>query len=848
MPLTTESTTFSLDVTGRYTGNTLNEALDSANPTLHDDARGFDHIIIGGGSFGAVLAAHLLNRDVRHAHRVLVLEAGPLVFDEHVQNLPPAFPLPPKGSPGTIWAQPWNGDDSPAPWNRGFPGLAYSVGGRSNFWGGWSPYFIASELLSPPWPASVVADLTTGVVPGPTGPESYLDQAARQIGTAQTNDFVAGALHQALRDRLFNALSARGTPPGADVLTGNRGNLTNAADLEAPLAVSSSPPRPGVFAVNKFNGTQILIAAARSAQAEAERAVPAGDAQAADAKKRLMVVPNAYVTRLERSGNRVVRVWIARPTGQQGVAVPPGGRVFLALGTIESTRFVLNTVPENGLAGRNLMAHLRSNLTIRIPHSSLAALGPIAELAISALFVKGVHTHPVDGSKGHYHIQITATGGGELGRDSEAELFKKIPNIDQLDQFRDLTDPWIIITLRGIGEMVGDKQPNPQNRIIRGAPDANNVPVARVRLETNPLGPNDPRGTKDNDLWEAMNRASDEIAGMFAAGGTIQYLSRPNDVDNAIWSPSAPPDDLRKDTLSSTHHEAGTLWLGDNAATSVTDEWGQIRGADNLFAVGPALLPTIGSPNPMLSGVALTRRTADHLIPRLPVAAPEAGFRSLFDGTEGTYNRWRSAGPGTFALVDGLLIAQPAVDHTVFFYALERFNDFTLRLQFRPTGPADNSGVFVRFRYPHRRWPDLTDPRIQNNPSWVAVHTGFEVQIDDTAAGSPPEPNGLDLNRTGAIYKVPTAGPGAQNYTRGPALRSDDWNEYEIDVAGQTYTVTLTVPGQPPQRTTRFVRPNTPEYSSRGLATTDPGGEQSGYVGIQAYKGKIAFRNIRIKP
>src|SRR5439155_19374941 len=44
-----------------------------------------------------------------------------------------------------------------------------------------------------------------------------------------------------------------------------------------------------------------------------------------------------------------------------------GGRVFLALGTIENTRMVLNTVPEKNLIGRNLMAHLRSNLTFRVP-------------------------------------------------------------------------------------------------------------------------------------------------------------------------------------------------------------------------------------------------------------------------------------------------------------------------------------------------------------------------------------------------------------------------------------------------------------------------------------------------
>src|SRR5205814_6183215 len=104
-------------------------------------------------------------------------------------------------------------------------------------------------------------------------------------------------------------------------------------------------------------------------------------------------------------------------------------------------------------------------------------------------------------SKGHFHIQITASGLGELGSNSEAELFRKIPNIDQLDQFKDLNDKWIVITLRGIGEMIGDKtSADPQNRIRQGhggepdGIDGNGVPRAVIRLETNAKDASDPRG------------------------------------------------------------------------------------------------------------------------------------------------------------------------------------------------------------------------------------------------------------------------------------------------------------------------------------------------------------------
>jgi hypothetical protein len=160
----TLSTTFSLDDIGRYVCNTLDEATASQDLAIHSDARPFDVIVIGGGSFGAVAATHLFDIDASHRHRVLVLEAGPLALPEHVQNLPSDLNPPGKGGPGTVWGQPWQ-SDSPMSFNQNFPGLAFCLGGRSVFWGGWSPYFIDSELTDPSWPASVKNDLTQKVLP-----------------------------------------------------------------------------------------------------------------------------------------------------------------------------------------------------------------------------------------------------------------------------------------------------------------------------------------------------------------------------------------------------------------------------------------------------------------------------------------------------------------------------------------------------------------------------------------------------------------------------------------------------------------------------------------------------------
>src|SRR5262245_26693125 len=75
-------TDFTRDVLGRYICNGLNEAQLSADPTVvrpdgrrQIEAKEFDLIVIGGGTFGPVVAEHMAFRDRAREHRILVLEA-----------------------------------------------------------------------------------------------------------------------------------------------------------------------------------------------------------------------------------------------------------------------------------------------------------------------------------------------------------------------------------------------------------------------------------------------------------------------------------------------------------------------------------------------------------------------------------------------------------------------------------------------------------------------------------------------------------------------------------------------------------------------------------------------------
>ena len=516
MPLTTESTTFTRDVFGRYVCNTMQEALDSTA----GGGRPFDVIVIGGGSFGGVIAHRLFQLDNRlRQHRILVLEGGPFLVPEHVQNLPTIGDLFPE-----VKKVPWQ--PSAASPNLVFPGLASCLAGRSLFWGGWSPRLTASELAS--WPAEVVRDLT----------EAHFDEASRQLGTDTKNDFIFGPLHDALRSRLFAGIGG----------VTNRFQINSADDLEAPLAVVSTSTRAGTFPINKFNSMALLMDAARKSWVES-----GGD----DKLKRLMIVPNCSVQELRLTNNRVSSV----KTALGDLTVPNGGQVIIALGTIESARLALRSFPNtNGLIGRNLMGHLRSNLTIRINRRSLGV--PSDRLYASALFVKGRSPN------GHFHLQITASAAGPNETNSEAELFRKVPDIDTLDRF-DVNDEAVIITIRGIGEMTPDRSATSANRVELVTPAATNqaAPMPKAAVTLAETG-------NDSKLWLDLDAATDQVANILGGGQPFDILPGP-----------------RHDNLGSTHHEAGTLWMDADPAKGVTDLWGRFHEVPNAWVDGPALFP-----------------------------------------------------------------------------------------------------------------------------------------------------------------------------------------------------------------------------------------------------------------
>src|SRR5216683_1530431 len=170
MAVPTPETQFTRDILGNYMCNTFAEAAGSGP---------FDVVIVGGGTFGLSLAQDLFFRSKR---------SGP-------GSDPQELIAQGKDKQAILenWGLPWNSTER-------FGGLAYCLGGRSLYFGGWSPRYLETEMHTAPagsitsatlWPAAVVQDLTLER----KLKKGFQLDAAKQTGVSAANDYINGDLH-----------------------------------------------------------------------------------------------------------------------------------------------------------------------------------------------------------------------------------------------------------------------------------------------------------------------------------------------------------------------------------------------------------------------------------------------------------------------------------------------------------------------------------------------------------------------------------------------------------------------------------------------------------------------------
>lgn len=136
---------------------------------------------------------------------------------------------------------------------------------------------------------------------------------------------------------------------------------------------------------------------------------------------------------------------------------------------------------------------------------------------------------------------------------------------------------------RGFAGMqaVCETLPQAENRVtLTDQKDSNGVPLARVVHNTH---------AASNALWRAS--LAEGRAVMEAAGAS------------EVWTgPQA------------VMHIMGGTVMGRSTQDSVTNQYGQVHGLENLFITGPGLFPTGGGVNPTFTAHALAARTAEFIL------------------------------------------------------------------------------------------------------------------------------------------------------------------------------------------------------------------------------------------
>ncbi|MFE7379232.1 OmpL47-type beta-barrel domain-containing protein [Streptomyces zhihengii] len=207
------------------------------------------------------------------------------------------------------------------------------------------------------------------------------------------------------------------------------------------------------------------------------------------------------------------------------------------------------------------------------------------------------------------------------------------------------------------------------------------------------------------------------------------------------------------------------------------------------------------------------------------------GYRDLFDGTQSTFSQWQHVGGGKFGLTaDGAMTSSTTVPGMGMLWFPQRsYGDFSLKLQWRDDAPGTgnaNGGVFVRFPYVH-------DNPEESRPEWVAIKYGHEIQVLDRPDG--------DMYKTGSVYGFDRVGLAGAGVTP-----KGTWNDYEIRVEGQHYSVF---------RNGKLINEfdNTGGQVFQPPRSDDPGTDgrryASGYIGLQVHgtTDVISYRNIRVK-
>jgi len=285
-------------------------------------------------------------------------------------------------------------------------------------------------------------------------------------------------------------------------------------------------------------------------------------------KRRLYVFTDAYVTTIEHTANRVTGLRLTNTLSQSSSdPISLRGKIIvLAASTVESARLYLNSrfKPTSPVAGRYLAEHLERRAKIKI--SSIT--NEVQSQGISVVIPP-----------------------------------RRNERIDVLERFQihlrgqPDDDGNLVIDIGGFAAM----DPVQSNRVtLSTIVDEYDVPKAHVEISTS---------KNDEKRVERMCERIREIQSLL--GG--QFITEQFTQEDVSPKYTRGDKTIQKMEWGRSYHEAGTLRMGADPETSVTNEFGQVHGISNLFVADASVFPCVGIANPMLTITALAYRVADHI-------------------------------------------------------------------------------------------------------------------------------------------------------------------------------------------------------------------------------------------
>jgi len=481
--------------------------------------------------------------------------------------------------------------------------------------------------------------------------------------------------------------------------------------------------------------------------------------------------------------------------------------------------------PGNELMGRNYMVHLRFDISFDVYFLGFGECDQLllpGEGLASELQQAAVHVQ-CEGTSGRFQFQFYAATNNN---GPDANLYRLVPDLEIQQQIADnFQSDKIRIVLRASGQVQGGRaasigDPNFDYVDLAGDADFDQqFGHRRAWVQFN-------RADHFNDpIWQEMHDTGHAIARAMSTGGPPpQYQG--NFTIDAV---------KRQQGVGTTFHDAGCLWMGDDPGSSVTDARGHFHHVTNAYCCDQALFTTIGSANPVLTGLSLARRVATDLVDRhsgFLANTPALSAMSLLPSAG-----WMQSPFAGMLILDsannGLLETNPFAGLGMY-YLPRDMGDFDLAVEwksFRTLNGQDlfaNSGIMLRT-------PDPSGVNFSDPSQFKSFYDSVkEVQIDETGKQFYDDTGGSIFGNStftpGALYGVAPATQWAANVASpdGPDLGNRYWNTFGITARGAHIQVSLNG---------RLVcEANVP--SAKRLR---------GFLGLQFHTGRVQFRNLRLK-